>query len=509
MNEQQFKSLPLEQRKAHQERLQALGLYVGKIDGNWGEGTRTAFSGEEKQRVDAEATAGARAEKERADKLEADRLEIERTKVQQAGKQVDTEAAATAAKAARQEDYQRQENSTLGIGTKIAAGPGALMSGKALGLGLGAGINTYMNEGQRGRNVTLRQAADDRVRGLTTREGAVTGTRLAGAMPSANSYLRVGGRMAPHVGLGALALGTGYELLGDVDPDQPFYPRMADRAFGLANIGAGSGLLTQGIKQAAQPGVSPDAASLAIINSNQLRRNNAPQEPEAPSGPRPGTVPALRAEAKAAGIPQAYKMNKGALTQALESINQGTKKLPGLALPLAAGSLAYAATPDRAEAADGSGGGGNQAEALTNAGVAGGTAYGASKGLGALSRFAPMAGKAAGGALSMLTPTMAADAYDPTQEDLNMDRNTAARTLPRGLQFGGVDRAYQMAQVPERAPAGGDGFANARALQIPAGIPLPRQDGSSPYGDAQASAPMDFNRALADFQSLMAQQGQQ
>jgi hypothetical protein len=86
----------------------------------------------------------------------------------------------------------------------------------------------------------------------------------------------------------------------------------------------------------------------------------------------------------------------------------------------------------------------------------------------------------------MTMPAVAADAYDPTQEELNRDRNTAARYLPRAMQFGGVDQAYQMAQVPERAPAGGDGFARARSLQIPEGIPLPKPEGDQSEPDLAA-----------------------
>ncbi len=77
-----------------------------------------------------------------------------------------------------------------------------------------------------------------------------------------------------------------------------------------------------------------------------------------------------------------------------------------IAMPLTAAIAGYAATPDRAEAADG-GPLAARSEALTNAGLAGGTAVGASKLAQALG---PMAGKA----LTAAGPAMAA--YDNASE---------------------------------------------------------------------------------------------
>lgn len=510
-----------EQVKQAQSRLKALGFYTGNVDGSLGKNPEASQTVAALQRYQAVAAQKAQ---ETQNNLHGQELENEKLRLQQSGQQTDANAQATNAATAEterltkaREERNRQAGTVEGTAAQIGATTLAPMAGTAIGMGMGKLTNMGLDLGQESRNKVLRGVAADRVSGLTTGIGAREAATRAGAMPSTNSVARVGGRMLPHIGLGAISIGKGLQILSEEDPDGPFYPEMANRAAGLGYIGVGAGLAKQGLRQAAGGGVAPDAQALAIINSNQLRRNNTP-EPEAPTGPRPGTVPALRAEAKAAGIPKAYAMNKGALTQALESLNQGAKKLPGLAVPLAVGSLAYAATPDRAEAADGSGGG-NQAEALTNAGVVTGLGLGAGQ---LMRAVPPMVGKAAGGALSMLSPGMMAGVMDDehqfgpeenarAQGAQNQTLNTLARNLPDAVtsRIPGLSNAAAMAQVPERAPAGGDGFANARALQIPAGIPLPRRDGSSPYGEAQASAPMDFNRALADFQSLMAQQGQQ
>jgi hypothetical protein len=280
--------------------------------------------------------------------------------------------------------------------------------------------------------------------------------------------------MLPHLIGAAGGIAKGGSMLANSFQGDDFYADMTNRAMGLGLIGSGVGLAQEGARYAVNPTVAPDARSIAIIESEGLRRNNLPPEtPEAPP-PRPLTPRgALVEQARAAGIKNIGKKNMGQLQAALEAINKGTK---GAAIPLTAGALAYAMTPDRAEAANGAGAGGNQAEALTNAAGATGAAYGASKGLGALARYAPTALKAAGGAMSALTPMAAADAYDPEPERLAMDRNQAARTFPSFLRGGAVEDAYQMAQVPTRAPE-----------KLSEG---PRRP--------------DFNQALADFEALMA-----
>jgi hypothetical protein len=520
MNEQEFNSLPLAQRKAAQQRLIDAGLYSGSADGKWGRGTENAFKAEEKRRIEDEERARQGKIKERESEALSKVKEAEAEERKASAEKTKTEAQTEKAKAERREkaakEYQEQESSTLGIGTKILAGPGALVGGKAIGLGLGAGINEYMNEGQRNKNTTLQAAAQDRVKGLTTREGAVTGAKLSGAMPLRSPALRAGARMVPHLGLGALSLGTGAELLSDVDPEQPFYPRMADRGFGLGNIGMGTGLLTQGIKHAAAPKVSPDTQALSVINSNQLRRSgmgaptveNAASIPRGPmktidaevipepttkalpppqdktaSEAKRGHADRLKAAAKGAGATgiksktdaatwlqsNITEENRAAIGKEL-GVKPGPKfqsriltavknmsKRPGASSvigPLVAGLTAYSATPNRAQASTGEDVPDTSGEALTNAGVAGGIAAGVGKALKALPA----------GASKILGPLAAAN-FDPmegetledTLHNIREARGDINARLPWiGRNFLDVkpeeQAAYEKAQVPEPGP---------------------------------------------------------
>lgn len=440
--------------QALQRELKQQGYYSGEIDGQAGGKTTEAVA-----RRDAAMQRN-------------NELELERVRLQQSGQQ--TEAATAESTRLTQARQRRAEEAAtpLGIGTQIAATTAAPIAGTAAGMALGEGTNYMLDRAQESRNKVLRGVAADRTAGLTTRDGAREAARLSGAVPMNNSALRTGARMLPHLGLGALSVGKGAQILSESNPDGEFYPEMANRAAGMGYVGAGAGLVKQGLRYGAAPGVAPDAQALAVINSNQLRRNNLLSEtPEAPP-PKPLTPRgALVEQARAAGIKSVGKKNMGQLQAALDAINKGTK---GAAIPLTAGALAYAMTPDRAEAADGSAVGG-RAEALTNAAGATGATYGVGKALGALPGVVRRAG---GGALSALMPMAAADAYDPTQEQLNMDRNQAARTFPSFLRGGAVEDAYQMSQVPTQAP-----------VKLSEG---PRRP--------------DFNKALADFEALMAGQ---
>ena len=299
--------------------------------------------------------------------------------------------------------------------------------------------------------------------------------------------------MLPQLGLGALSAGKGAQILNESDPNGEFYPRMADRAAGLGYIGAGAGLLKQGFNYGAAPGVAPDAQALAIINSNQIRRAGLPggsspsvdvtptppsatlAPPEAtpaPSSPAPGTKAYLQQQAKDLGLKGTSKLSKSELaaklTEALSehggkrTVAKRLPKLPGGSGAAAlAGGLAYAMTPDEAQAADGTTVGG-RGEALTNAGIAGGTAYGVSK---LAERLAPVVGGAlatGGAAMSPAAIVDASDAFNLSPEQLDADAHKAAQIMPgwarslyASLGFPEVENAYQMAQVPERGERAG------------------------------------------------------
>lgn len=484
MNEQQFRALPLDQRKAHQERLQALGLYAGKIDGNWGVGTKSAFDNEAKQ-------VSERSERERTDKLEQERLVNERLRLETEKGKVSTENAASEAKLAREKLYQDQASSPEGIATQSAAWVGAPAATGAAGYYAGGKLNDRLNRAQEGRNVTLRGAAADRVRGLTTRDGAVKGVTLAGAMPSSNATMRATTRMAPHLGLGGLAIGKGAQLLAGGDEEQPFYSRMGDVAAGMGYVGLGTGLMKRGIEHASSPGVSPDAQALSIINSNQLRRGSGASKladaltrgkiidaevipdtpkqalppPSQPSAPEPkplnpGTAAYMRQQLKDFGVKGTSKMTKSALAEKLaeQMAEHGqkrtvSKKIPKgagkAAIPLAVGS--YMAATGDSEAADGSMGE-RVGNAAGNFATGAGAAYGGSKLMEALAKASPAVMGGISSGMSAMTPMMIDEMTSPDQENLNMARNTAARVLPEFLQGGAIEYARQMAQVPAPNP---------------------------------------------------------
>lgn len=540
MDEQTFNKLPLAQRKALQQRLTDQNLYGGSIDGQWGAGTAAAFDLERERKA-------SRAEAERKGRIEERSSEADAALKEAAAKKALAETETATAEANRKrkldEEYQRQESSALGIGTKIAAGPVALMTGKGIGLALGAGINEYMNEGQRNKNATLQKAAEDRVKGLTTRDGAVTGTKLSGAMPQQNALLRAASRGVPHLGLGALSLATGAELLSDVDPEQPFYPRMADRGFGLANIGMGTGLLTQGIKHAAQPKVSPDAQALSVINSNRLMRNNqglpggavnrgqivdaevmpdTPQQKSLPapaaSEPEPGSRAYYAQEAKRLGVKGITRKTKAELVQAVNEANQSNatrrvraktpKAIPGIAGPAIAAGLAYMATPDDAYAADG-GSTTGQDGALTNAAIAGGGYAGVNK----LLQSLPANARQFGGKLLGATAAPMA-AVDLTSELAMKHMPREGQPAPGIGDFGNIvgdaankiflgqrdadDYARQMrdmSEVPGRNPM----FSDPRPID-----PRVAYDQQLP-GMVHQGGGDDFDAQLAELSALMSE----
>jgi hypothetical protein len=494
MEEHDFLALSTDQRKALQRQLQAQGYYAGPIDGKSGDGMRTALSAARAAEAGKAKAATDAAAQERADKLKEQEIANKRLEIETAAKTADAGNAEKTAAALRRTKYDEDAQSGLGLATTAAAGPGALMAGKILGYKVGEGINAKIDAGQTRRNEQLQKAAEDRVKGLTTREGAINATKLSGAMPQTTATLRALGRMAPHTGLGALALGTGAEFLSGGDPDQPFYPKMADRAFGVGNIGFGTGMLTQGIRQAASPGVSPDTGALAVINSNQLRRGNVAEE-AAKLTPKQ----TLLAEAKAAGVTGTSRMNVTQLTEALRKIGKGGP----LIAPLAAGTIAYGLTPDTAQAADGSNG-----EALTNAGLAATAAGGYGMLLKALGRVGNMAGPMSG-------PQMASDLTDIPQGDLNDIRNRLVRNLPSAMHVGALADAADMSQVPSpnplrSQPEPGNAYYPLSESQMPqqaapAGPAAPAQEAQPEQSALPSFASLDDLAAAAEQDPELAQ----
>jgi hypothetical protein len=491
MDEKTFNSLPVEQRKAAQQRLIDLGLYNSSADGKWGAGTKAAFDQERKLRDQKAEAERAAEERKRFDDLRAKELEIK-------ARETNASASEKEAETARKKRYSDDAASGTGLAASLAAGVPALLGGGAAGMGLGKATSLAMDKAQESRNKVLQGVADDRRAGLTTREGAREAARLSGAVPMSNTAMRTTARMLPHMGLGALTLGKGIDLVRDQDGES-YYSDQLNRGAGYGLIGAGTGLVKRGIQYGAAPGVAPDAQALAVINSNQLRRNGAGASP----GPLAQALTAgspVQAPTQSPALPSAAAAPQAAQPQAPKPQFHRDAKGRFAKLPKGSGAagigaaLGYAMTPDRADAATGEPTG-NQAEAMTNAGIAGGAAYGTSK-------LAQALAPALRGGLGMVGEAMAPASIDAMTDysdaDLAQGRNMLARALPQALQGGAVDQARQMATVPERGPqaqmaqdqrlqAEAMPMQSAQALQIPEGIPAPNPDGSSPYGEAIAN----------------------
>lgn len=359
------------------------------------------------------------------------------------------EAAATQTKNAK----DAEKKSGYGIALEIGSGAGASLGGYAAGRQvIGKGINWAMDKAQSYKNKTLAGVAEDRLKGITTREGALGAVERSGAMPSANSVVRVGSRMLAHGIAGAGMAGKGGLMLSQVNPDDPLETRSIDRGMGLGLIGAGLGITEQGAQYAIAPGVSPDAKSIAIINSQGLRRGGIGPDASAataippPRGPTPGTMGDLMQQARTLNIPGRSTMRKDALASA---VAEALKKVPkGTASAILAGGLAYAMSPKEAQAADGSTTGGT-GEAATNAAVAGGAAYGTNRLIGALPAGV---GKAVGVAGEAAAPSAIDAMTDYSPEDMARANNWMGRNLPSWLQPRAAQNDIAMSQLPTANP---------------------------------------------------------
>lgn len=508
MTEAEFKKLPLTQRKAIQQRLKDANLYAGGIDGNWGGGTEAALKQEERSRIEGE-------ERSRKGRIEEEAASAEAEKKKAEADRERAKAEAERAAAARKAEYDKEAGSALGVATQIGTNTLAPLAGYGVGRGIGSGLNALADRSQNSKNAVLNAAAEDRLKGLTTREGARTGTTVSGAMPSQNSLLRVGGRMLPHAITGTGMIAKGGAMLSQGNEDDPFYAQMANRAAGLGMLGTGVGIIEQGANYAVNPGVAPDARAIAIMESNQLRRGGLPggraptdrgqiidadvvpdppaqkalPAPDASQTPQPGSKAYYAQEAKRLGVKGVTRKTKAELVEAVNQANAGnatkrvrTPKAPAVAGPLAAAGLAYMATPNDANASTGDDSVTGQDEALTNAALAGGAAYG----MGRL--IPPGAGAIVGGAMG---PVSAMTGPDFTPESEQYGRNAVVRDMPFMRHVASIyGDAYDMAQVPQRSPVN-SGPRNALT------------DGRPFAVNALQQSPAEFDAVLRDIQALL------
>ncbi len=155
--------------------------------------------------------------------------------------------------------------------------------------------------------------------------------------------------------------------------------------------------------------------------------------------------------------------------------------------PLIGAGVAYDAASNDAEAAGATPGQarteGAKAGALAGAGTAG-VGYGVNK----LLEHAPNIARALGIGGEMTMPLTAMNMGPDTPEAANLERARLAQEHPLVARMLGL-RDEMGQQLPERNMGKTPELANAAALQIPEGIPLPRRDGQSPYPDMRGPMP--------------------
>lgn len=167
--------------------------------------------------------------------------------------------------------------------------------------------------------------------------------------------------------------------------------------------------------------------------------------------------------ARSFGLPETVD-RKTILAHARSILKTSSKS--GILLPFAAGAMAVDALRP-AEAADGTQTDPTAGEQAAAFGLGAGLYEGGRRIMQAIPPVASGA-LAAGGAMAL--PNELSNAMEGTPEQMNMARNKAARYIPESMQFGAVDQARQMAQVPERNPLSQPidmSMQNAANLEIP------------------------------------------
>jgi hypothetical protein len=394
-------------------------------------------------------------------------------KAQAAAEQAKAEAARAETERLKQEaDRKAQENAAANSpyeqGRQIALFGAPAAGGIYFGYRKGAGLSEGVNNRATERAANIGNLAQSVRSGEVPQSAALkTAQKLRLLGPSEHGYgpLGFGGALA--------AWGGAQRALAPELTDNPIGQDVIRGTGGLES-GIGTGLLFQQIGSIMKGVKQPEAKDIATIEEPPP----APPPPPdgAPSGPKAGTRPALYADAKARGLPVTTRMTKAELTDILtQAMKKAAKNGSKAVLPLTAGYGVYDALTNPSEAADGSAPepmSKGEAAAI-GAGTGAATGYGWERLKRALKGI-PL-GPAAGIAGEMTMPFVAADAYDPTPEELNRDRNTLARHLPSWMQFGAIKDAADMSQVPPRNPDRVPPYApplmQAAALEIPKDIP--------------------------------------
>lgn len=233
--------------------------------------------------------------------------------------------------------------------------------------------------------------------------------------------------------------------------------------------------------------------------SEPMRHSERLKQTVAAAGGKPGktksaNVTAIKRGLNAENMPAVAESlslpREASRPQILQRLREISRIGGKMVLPFAAGALAYDAATSDAQAGTGDETGSDVARGA----VAGGTAAGLVAGGNRLLQAIPAAARTAMGAgATMAMPNEIVNAMDGTPDQMNMARNKAARYLPEAVQFGAVNEAREMAQVPERNPM-------SRPIDPSPQIPAETYE--------QEAAPPNFDQYLADLQAIFAEMEQ-
>jgi hypothetical protein len=444
--------------KTLQEFLKSRGYYKGKIDGTWGGGTTDG------------------ADKLRNDLMETAKIARDKAVAEQGTAQTTAES-----------------NSPLNNALRGATEFGPYAGGAALGAWMG-------HKGKQGLDARwARDAAETKAMANDPSIAGPVAERKMGSMRSSRNAITGAQFLAP-----AALLGSAEFIRGHVAPNFEGETKKWINLGANADQGAGLGLAAHQLFDLKNRIGSPaDAADEARIET----RANPPAPPPPP--PPPNTRPnseRLIAAAKAAGATGAQAKTKTAAAEFLANnvteanraavlaelpagttvrqITSTVKRLaskPGassIVAPLLGGAVAYDAASSDAEAAGATPGEARAAGAKAGAGGAALTAGGA-YGLSKILEKAPTLGNALGMGGGFGSGLSIASNMGPnTDLEHQKERTAIAQKYPRLASLMGIQD--EMAQVPERNMGKTDEFAQARALQVPQGIPMPQPNGQLP-----------------------------
>jgi len=489
-----------EQIKALQQKLQAEGLYAGPIDGVMGPQTQEA------------AAQLRQVEQQRQERESAQRTQ------ELAAQQAQAEAERAQAETRAKEVENDPTNRLTKLGVEIAPVVGGLAAGKVIGskafgkpykeadAAIRSDVSRLANS--RGIDPKIREQEMNRLlRGRTMRNTAQFGAPAA--LFGAGTITRE--IVAPQfsdettqdvirsVGAGENAAATG--LAGQQIVNVLRNQGGAADPVDVARIRSGTLPPDPAPPQPTQPLPAQPRQALPSPESPQepMRHSERLKQTVAAAGGKPGktksaNVAAIKRGLNAENMPAVAESlslpREASRPQILQRLREISRIGGKMVLPFAAGALAYDAATSDAQAGTGDETGSDVARGA----VAGGTAAGLVAGGNRLLQAIPAAARTAMGAgATMAMPNEIVNAMDGTPDQMNMARNKAARYLPEAVQFGAVNEAREMAQVPERNPM-------SRSIDPSPQMPAETYE--------QEAAPPNFDQYLADLQAIFAEMEQ-